>query len=637
MKKPNILLAATCAFAVSAVFAGPLEDLLPRPRRVEARAGVAEGAALDAVRIVRGTVPGAPADLVAEGYVLDIAPGGVTVTASDPRGERYARVTLDQLRALAGGRVPCCRIVDWPTLRWRGFMNDCGRNYLELDAVKAIVDVMARYKMNLFHWHLTDYHGWRLESKRHPQLQRPAAFLRQVGRYYTQDEFREIVAYAAARGVTVMPELDVPGHTLSLRRGLGIDSMGAPGTDRVVRELFEELCSLAPADVMPFVHLGTDEVRTAPEYCDKSWVSVWARAVNGCGRKAVVWGPGEKLDAGLDVVDMAWHDNHITNSVNPVFDAARMYNGSWTPLQVAPRAAFTKPCRWAVAPGRQIGALTCTWHDDNCGEDNVRLFRDAMVLPSIVAFADNYWSGRERDLSARIHRLPKCGEDGFAVLEDLERRMAAQRDAFFADFRYPFPFLRQTHMRWRVTDEKGAVLATDVPQGSWREDGSGYVAQKPGLLTVETWIDSPADIACGAWIDLTCYGCAYGRPGLSGSTPARGQWNTYGGEVFLNEEPVPPPHWALPGRRATTRRGKDQDVPYSDDLLEQPFADEGCVRRAPTPIRLKKGVNHVKIVFAAKKPGSVILFALFSPLMGTSEHPREVPGLRYAASPEGLR
>ena len=610
-----------------ATSASPLDDLLPRPRQVTAGIGTAGADALGRVRTVRGTVAGAPSAVADEAYALEISPKGVCITASDARGERWARVTLDQLRALSRGRVPCCRIVDWPALKWRGFMNDCGRNYLDFAAVKACVDTMAKYKMNLFHWHLSDYHGWRLESKRYPQLQRKEAFLRQVGRYYTQDEFRELVAYAAARGVTVMPELDVPGHTLALRRGLGIETMSAPGTDRIVDDLFAELCGLAPADVMPFVHLGTDEVRVKPEYCDDAWVSGWARTVNRFGRKAVVWAPGKRLDGDVDVIDMAWYDNHITNSVNPVFDAARMYNGSWCPFAVAPRAAFTKACRWPDASGRQIGAITCTWHDDNCGDDNTRLFRDAMVLPSIVAFADNYWGGRAADHAECWQRLPLPGDPLLDELTDLERRLAVHRDAFFAGFAYPFPFLRQTHMRWRLTDDTGAVLAREAPQ-AWfalnADSGApGFTTNATGCATAEAWIESPAEIACGAWIDFTCFGSAYGR---TSPTPDLGEWNKHGARIFLNGVEIPPPRWIQPNMKATTPRINDQDVPWTDDLLDKPFADEGCARREPTPIVLKKGINIVRLVMP-KKAGGSRWIGLFSPLLGTSAHPREVPGL----------
>ena len=144
--------------------ASAIDLLMPQPQAVEKRGGFMPPDA--SVSVVCAQVAGAPAETADEAYVLDVTPTGVTITASSPQGERYARVTLEQLKDLSDGRLPCCRIVDWPRLRWRGFMNDCGRNFLPVEGVKSILDVMAMYKMNLFHWHLTDYHGWRLESKK---------------------------------------------------------------------------------------------------------------------------------------------------------------------------------------------------------------------------------------------------------------------------------------------------------------------------------------------------------------------------------------------------------------------------------------------------------------------------------------
>ena len=243
--------------------------------------------------------------------------------------------------------------------------------------------------MNLFHWHLTDYQGWRLESKKYPPLQRPDTFTRQVGKYYTQEDFKAIVAYAKERGITVMPELDVPGHTLAFRKAMGIESMEDPRVGRIVTELFEELCSLADAETMPFIHLGTDEARLASEKYDRSWPDLWARAVNAYGRKAVVWAPGIRLAKDCDAIEMAWFDAYVTNAVSPVIDASRMYHASWDPFDVLSHVAFTRPCRWAEAKAPVLGAETCCWHDDNMGDDTMKRFRECMMLPSIVGFAEN--------------------------------------------------------------------------------------------------------------------------------------------------------------------------------------------------------------------------------------------------------
>jgi len=613
---------------------GPLEDILPRPVRAEALGGSVQfaGARID---VVAADVIGAPPAVRPEAYEINVTTSGVSIKASDPRGERYARVTLDQLARLGGGRIPCCRIVDWPALRWRGYMNDCGRNYLDVAGLKAVLDVMAAYKLNLFHWHLTDYHGWRLESKKYPGLQDRKAFMRQVGRYYTQDEFREIVAYAAARGITVMPELDVPGHTLALRRGLGVDTMAAPGVEKAVADLFEELCSLAPPEVMPFVHMGTDEARTREEKCDDAYVTTWARAVNACGRKAVVWAPGKKADASCDVVDMAWYDNHVTNSVNPFIyaDYVRMYNGSWSPFDVLSHAAFSDPRHWKSESWRQLGAVLCTWHDDNVGEDTLQLFRDCMVFPSLLGFADNYWSGRSADRIGFIDRLPCPGDSLFAEARELERVMAIHRDAFFGDFQFPFPFVKQTDMRWRITDlATGGVLATDVPQATiWianrKNAANSFLRAKKGAVSLETWIHSPEDRVVGAWIDFGCYFGAYTRVGRG--TPRKGEWSLSGAKLYVNGVDIPPPEWKQPGMVSTTPAEREQDIPYSTDLLEKPLVDELPTLRPPSKISLRRGWNYVRIVL----PKARIWGATFCPVDGTSEHPREVEGLKYSSEP----
>ena len=635
-----LLVRFAVVLAVGACLAAPVaggdafDELLPKPIRVERAPGTL---ASGKVTVSRAPVDGAPKLVRDQAYVLDIRPDGVRIVAGGSAGERYAHVTLEQLGRLSGGNVPCGKVVDWPSLKWRGYMNDCGRNYLEVEGVKAMIDIMGRYKYNLFHWHLSDYHGWRLESRKYPQLQDRKAFLRQVGKYYTQDEFREIVRYASERGVTVMPELDVPGHTLAFRRGMGIETMDVPWVGKVVAELIEELCSLAPAEVMPFIHLGTDEVRVKPEYCDKTWPTMWARTVNACGRTAVLWAPGEKVDPGCKVIDMAWHDDRITNTANRVFDSARMYNAGWGPCDVVPNAAYIKACRWDTGDDRQIGAITCTWHDDNVGDDTLKLFRECMVFPAMVAMADNFWSGRAEDNHELAVRMPSPADPRFKLAVDLEDRMVAQRDKALAGFPYPFPFVRQTGMRWRLTDERtGKVIATDIAQAAlriWHVNGKTplFMPGPKGDVTAEMWIKSPADQTVGAWIDFTDYNGVYGRLNDE-CTPLRGEWSKFGASVEVNGRSVPPPEWRQPGMKSVTKSVKDQDVPYSTDLLEKQMLDELPTLRAPTPIHLKKGWNHVKLRIPHDRPQmSKIWKGMFCLLDGTSEHPREVPGLEYSS------
>ena len=271
--------------------------LVPAPRDVAWREGTCAYVEAD-VRYVRD------AALPPEGYRLEITTGGVTVTSADDAGAFYARKTLKQLAAGERSRgtrdpterrsrggcptmVPCCVIKDAPAFRWRGFMLDEGRHFFGKETVKALLDQMAEYKLNVFHWHLTEDQGWRLDIPRFPELVkygsvRPESPMhgcrgtkgdfrgngQQYGPYfYTAADIREILAYAKERFITVVPEIEVPGHTRALlaahpefacKEGLprvpcmfnGVqDDVLCAGNDEAIRfmeQVYDEECALFP-------------------------------------------------------------------------------------------------------------------------------------------------------------------------------------------------------------------------------------------------------------------------------------------------------------------------------------------------------------------------------------------------------
>ncbi len=160
-----------------------------------------------------------------EGYVMRVTPEAINVHAATPAGWFYGMQTLAQLIGAApaaadGGRSLACRdIVDSPRFAWRGFMLDESRHFTGEDGVKRLLDAMARYKLNRFHWHLTDSPAWRVEIKKYPLLTRVGGRGSETDRdpdapanYYTQDQIRGIVAYAKQRAITIIPEIDMPGH-----------------------------------------------------------------------------------------------------------------------------------------------------------------------------------------------------------------------------------------------------------------------------------------------------------------------------------------------------------------------------------------------------------------------------------------
>ncbi|RRN66023.1 beta-N-acetylhexosaminidase [Caulobacter sp. 602-1] len=199
-----------------------LADLIQRSRGF--KPGVVEGApAVGEAAIV--LTRGGPAG---EAYKLDVSPTSVTIAAAKRAGLFYGAMSLWQLATPDAAKgpvaVPAASIEDAPRFAWRGLMVDSARHVQSLDTLKAVIDAMAAHKLNTFHWHLVDDQGWRLEIKKYPKLTQVGAWRTdpgaargypKYGGFYTQDQARELVAYAAARNITVVPEIETPGHALA--------------------------------------------------------------------------------------------------------------------------------------------------------------------------------------------------------------------------------------------------------------------------------------------------------------------------------------------------------------------------------------------------------------------------------------
>jgi hexosaminidase len=244
-------------------------------------------------------------DLGAEGYELQVRPDGVRMTAAGAAGLFYAGQTLRQLLPVAAWRrapeagvawtVPCVRIVDQPRFGWRGLLLDPARHFIPKATVLGIVDVMAMHKLNRLQLHLTDDQGWRLELRGFPKLTarsswRDGTLIGRLhegpeqysnvphGGFYSREDLREIVAYAAARHIVVVPEIEMPGHTRALLsaypefavfpdRAAGMDLLKKwgvskdvlaprPATLDGIRKLLDEVCEIFPS---PWIHTGGDE------------------------------------------------------------------------------------------------------------------------------------------------------------------------------------------------------------------------------------------------------------------------------------------------------------------------------------------------------------------------------------------
>lgn len=192
-------------------------DLLWRTRQIKLRVITSRSSQpqRDAITLSAASAAGASTS-GSESYVLDVVRHGIAVKASDVHGLFYGIVTLWQLLTStpANGvpiQLPLVHIEDHPQLSWRGFMLDSSRHFMPPEFIKQMLDWMALHKLNTFHWHLTDDQGWRLQILKYPRLTEVGSLGVRPG-YYTQDQVREIVRYAADRFITIVPEIDMPGH-----------------------------------------------------------------------------------------------------------------------------------------------------------------------------------------------------------------------------------------------------------------------------------------------------------------------------------------------------------------------------------------------------------------------------------------
>jgi hexosaminidase len=224
-----------------------------------------------------------------EGYILTVSPEGIVIRANQPAGLFYGVQTLRQLLT-ATNTLPAVEIVDRPRFPWRGIMLDVGRHLFPLEFIFRLLDTMALHKLNVLHWHLTEDQGWRIEIKKYPRLTEiganrsaspfPADRDRldgvPYGGFYTQEQVRQVVAYAASRFITVVPEIEMPGHSVAalasypqlgctggpyaVRTFWGIaDDVYCAGNEQTftfLQDVLDEVLALFPSQI---IHIGGDE------------------------------------------------------------------------------------------------------------------------------------------------------------------------------------------------------------------------------------------------------------------------------------------------------------------------------------------------------------------------------------------
>ncbi len=395
-----------------------------------------------------------PADdaLGAEGYALAVAPDSVRLSAHAPAGLFYGVQTLRQLlppdiesAAPQAGPwpLPAGRIRDVPRFAWRGLMLDVARHFFPVADVQRVIDLAAAYKLNRLHLHLTDDQGWRIDIASWPELAHAGgqtAVGGGPGGTYTQADYAALVAYAAARHITVVPEIDLPGHTnaaLAAYPELNADGRPRPPytgievgfsslaidnelTYRFIDDVIGELAALTPGD---YLHIGGDEALTTAKEDYIRFIERVAAIVRAHGKRMVGWEEIGQARLEPGAIAQHWASGHaaaaaaqgaqvILSPVSRVYLDMK-YNAA-TPLglawagHISVRAAYDwEPATQlaGVAAARLLGVEAALWSETLTTRADIEF----MLFPRLPGVAEVAWSAAGRDWEAYRARLAAHG------------------------------------------------------------------------------------------------------------------------------------------------------------------------------------------------------------------------------------
>lgn len=423
-----------------------------------------------------------------EAYSINVSSDGILVRAVSPEGiYRATRTLLKSVGTEKASSVefPSAEVSDWPRFGYRGLMLDVSRHFSDVEMVKRTIDMLALHQLNIFHWHLTDDQGWRIEIKSHPELTEVGAWRDDtvVGRYlggtdyptdgkrhggfYTQEQIREIVAYAKERYIEIIPEIDLPGHTSAVlaaypqlgcedkeykvanRWGVIRDVLcaGNPASLDLFKDIMDEVCDLFPGK---YIHLGGDEcvkdrwkacpkcqkkirelgLKDGSRYSKEDYLQSWfmgevASYVQSKGKRVIGWDEileGVPMD---DSVIMSWrgteggitaarmgHDVVMTPTSDMYFDQSQTLASQ---LEEIPVGGFInvmkvysyEPLPASLTPEQQKHILGCqanVWCE-YMPEERIRQYQ---MLPRLAALSEVQWTMPERkNYKDFLKRLPK--------------------------------------------------------------------------------------------------------------------------------------------------------------------------------------------------------------------------------------
>lgn len=573
----------------------------------------------------------------AEAYRLSVSNKRIKIEAVTEQGVYWAMQTLRQLERKKGKRssVAGCEIVDWPAFRIRGFMQDVGRSYISMEELKREIEILSRFKINVFHWHLTENQAWRLESKIFPMLNDSVNTIRMPGKYYTLEEARDLVDFCKKHQVLLIPEIDMPGHSAAFVRAFRHD-MQSPEGMKILKLLLDEVCETFD---VPYLHIGTDEV----EFTNPHFVPEIVAYVRSKGKKVISWNPGWHYKPGEIDMTHLWSYRGKAQPGIPAIDSKFHYLNHFDVF--GDIVALYNSRIYDQAEGSEdiAGTILALWHD-RLIDNEWNLVIENGLYPNMLAIAERAWRGGGTEYFDGLGTiLPPEDTEAFKEFADFDKRMLWHKEHTFKG--YPFAYVKQTNVKWNITDAfpnggdmdkvfppeqelkdiyhyngntygvRQAIGAGIYLRHVWGDMVPAFYADPKENHTAYayTWVYSPKDQEVGLWAEFQ----NYSRSEMD-LAPLPDKWDYKGSRIWINDREILPPVWTA------THKVKSYEVP---------LGNENCVGRVPLAVHLNKGWNKVflKLPIGKFKMAETRLVKwMFTAVFVTPDGERAVEGLIYS-------
>ena len=534
-----------------------------------------------------------------EAYHLLITKKGILLEATTPKGMYWGRQTLEQLKTTKNKKIylPQCEITDWPAFRIRGFMHDVGRSFIPVEELKREISLLSRYKINVFHWHLTENQAWRLECKKYPQLNAPENMEREKGKYYTLEETRQLVEFCKQHQVLLIPEIDMPGHSAAFERTFKTDMQSEKGT-QILKDIIDEVC--ATFDV-PYLHIGTDEV----QFTNPDFVPMMVKYIRDKGKKVISYNPGWNYKPGEIDMTQLWSYRGKAQKGIPAIDCRYHYANHFDTYADLVAMFNSRIYNQPEGSDDLAGSIVAFWNDRYI-DNTPQLLAENNFYPYMLTLAERAWRGGGNCyFDGKGTLLWEDEPEQLAAFKEFEDRLLWQKNTWLKEV--PFPYVRQTQSEWQITDafpnggDLNKVFPPEEKEDSvYQYEGKTYKTRKiigngiylrhvwgtlvPGFYAnpqenhtayATRWIYSPKERKTKLALEFQNYSRSE-----SDLAPRQGTWDYKCSRAWLNGKEIMPPVW----ENTNTERSNEITL-KNENYMSRPAID----------ITLKKGWNKLML------------------------------------------